>query len=110
MMKRRFLFAIVAIVMVAVSGYHVYQAQFGGNLYSNLQLANIEALAQDYEFVITCGTSQSQGPCYYGKCERLGVPSVTGVELGFWVCHGFSGYMENYCRDGYYCDPTKENN
>lgn len=49
------------------------------NLYSNLALENVEALSEQYEFVITCGR-------YSGKCWKQGTELKMCREYMYYEC------------------------
>ena len=73
-MRKKILSAAFAVAIMAAAGYNVYMIQTKGNL-SELALANIEALADDYPEggeVITCGTKEkpySPTPCVKCGCK-----------------------------------------
>ena len=107
-MKKKILSAMFAVAIMAVAGHNVYMSQTKGSL-SELALANIEALADDYPEggeVITCGTKEKPYSPY--TCVMCGCKSgmdgifyskTTGNDTSY--KYGFEGKQLYCCCNGH---------
>jgi hypothetical protein len=93
-MKKKLLATAMVAVVAAIAGYNVYQGQSDVQL-SDVQLANVEALAEGGETIdggelpgvtITCSQANSKGLCW--RC--IFYPK------GYYYCQ-FTGSMESVC-------------
>ncbi len=86
-MKKTIISGVFALALLVTAGYGVNKSMNGNVNLSDLELLNVEALAQTSgeDFVITCG--QYEGPCW------IIVPHYIPV---YYDCE-FSGRPRDYC-------------
>ena len=87
-MKKKYYAALLAVVVIAFTGYNVYQSQKADASLSDLAMANVEALANGELSNGNCEGSWSQECC---KCDYIHYTYACAIEVTGNSCYTVSG-------------------
>ena len=87
-MKKKFYAALLAVAVIAFTGYNVYQSQKADAYLSDLAMANVEELANGELSNGNCEGSWSQECC---KCDYIHYTYACAIEVTGNSCYTVSG-------------------
>ena len=87
-MKKKYYAALLAVVVIAFTGYNVYQSQKADAFLSDLAMANVEALANGELSNGNCEGSWSQECC---KCDYIHYTYACAIGVTGNSCYTVSG-------------------